>query len=522
MRPSSSFSSSPPRSGSIVRRVLGFALAPNMIFLVLACWVWAILSDAERTLSAEIARQVDQALLAKDMRQNVIQVQQFLSDVSATRGQDGLDDGFEHAAGQREVFLASLQRFQAANADAQAAQELEALRTSFDAYYRAGVTMAQAYVAGGPRQGNPMMDGFDADAGALQEQMDRFVNRNVEASSRAVDAMVEELSAVRLALLGASLLTGLALALTGLWLGRSIARPLQAAVSAVEQVADGRLHRPVTATTRDEIGVLMAAIDRMRVRLAGTVGAIRGSADAIQRSSEELASGSRDLSGRTESSAASLQQTSAGMQVLTERLQASTVEAREAGSLASSAADVARRGGALVDDVVQTMTEIEASSKRIEQIVGVIDGLAFQTNLLALNAAVEAARAGPQGRGFGVVANEVRTLAQRSASASHEIRGLIGGSAHHVQAGMQRVSEAGSTMQAIVGSAQRVQVVVQRIAQTAELEAGKTREVQVSLGRIDEATQQNSALVEQSSASAEQLREHAHRLNAAVAVFQLP
>jgi methyl-accepting chemotaxis protein len=311
------------------------------------------------------------------------------------------------------------------------------------------------------------------------------------------------------------------MALACLWLARSIEVPLKMAMHSVARVAAGDLHTAQAATTNDELGALLQSLEGMRCKLAHTIGSIRDSADTIRTASAEIASGNQDLSGRTERTAANLQQTSASMDLLTGKVRSSADAARQAGSLATSAGEVAQRGGVVVASVVSTMDEINGSSKKIADIIGVIDGIAFQTNILALNAAVEAARAGEQGRGFAVVAAEVRSLAQRSAQASREIRDLIGGSVDKVAAGIRQVAEAGSTMAEIVQSVQRVQDVVQHIATSAHEQTLSIGEVHESVGQIDTATQQNAALVEQSSAAADSLKDQATRLAEVVAAFRL-
>jgi methyl-accepting chemotaxis protein len=506
---------------AIHRRLFAVGMTPILAFLALACWVWLTLAGVQHDLSQSIHDKTTQALLAKEMQRNVVQVQQFLSDVSATRALDGLDDGFEDAAKQRQAFLDGLSQFERQRGDAAFATDLAAMRTSFENYYNAGVAMAKAYVAGGPAQGNPLMKPFDDASLALQAHVDGFVGRSTEALTREIDATVTELAMVKSAIAGVALVAGVLMAGACLWLARSIEAPLRSAMQAVARVADGDLHTAMVATTRDELGALLRSLEAMRRKLAGTIGSIRQSADTIRTASAEIASGNLDLSSRTEHTASNLQQTSASMELLTGKVRSSADAARQAGSLATSAAELAQRRGVVVASVVSTMDEINGSSKKISDIIGVIDGIAFQTNILALNAAVEAARAGEQGRGFAVVAAEVRSLAQRSAEASREIRALIGSSVDKVSAGIRLVAEAGSTMTEIVESVQRVQDVVDHITSSANEQTRSIGEVHESVGQIDQATQQNAALVEQSSAAAESLKDQATRLAEVVAAFRL-
>ena len=328
---------------------------------------------------------------------------------------------------------------------------------------------------------------------------------------------------------GRWLLWGVSLAMLGLgaavaWhIARSITVPLAAANELAERVADGNLMRSGQgmAARADEIGQLQTTLRRMRETLSQTIGRIRDSAESIGTASDEIASGNHDLSGRTEKAASSLEETASAMEQLTGTVQHSAASAGQANTLAVSAASVAQRGGDVVAQVVHTMDEINASSRRIADIIGVIDGIAFQTNILALNAAVEAARAGEQGRGFAVVASEVRSLAGRSADAAKEIKGLIGSSVERVEAGSRLVAEAGRTMDELVGAVQRVKDIMGEITTATAEQSDGIAQVNVAITQLDQVTQQNAALVEQSTAAAESLREQAATLNAAVGIFQV-
>jgi methyl-accepting chemotaxis protein len=266
---------------------------------------------------------------------------------------------------------------------------------------------------------------------------------------------------------------------------------------------------------------LLEAISAMQDRLRGLVGDIRQTANSIQVASDEVASGNLDLSQRTEQTSSSLQQAASSMDQLTGTVRQSADSARQDNQLASSAAEVAARGGTVVSQVVTTMDDINASSKKIADIISVIDGIAFQTNILALNAAVEAARAGEQGRGFAVVAGEVRSLAGRSAEAAKEIKSLIVASVEKVEGGSRLVADAGKTMKEIVGSVQRVSDIIGEITAASSEQSDGISQVSGSVSRLDQMTQQNSALVEQSAAAAESLKEQAHNLTQMVDAFRL-
>ena len=301
----------------------------------------------------------------------------------------------------------------------------------------------------------------------------------------------------------------------------SITGPIAQAAELAGSIADGDLTREVTVHGKDETAQLLGALQRMQLSLRSLVGQVHEASDSIRNASGEVASGNADLSQRTEQAASSLQQTASSMEQLTGTVRNSADSARQASQLAASAASVAQRGGTVVMQVVATMDEINASSKKIADIIGTIDGIAFQTNILALNAAVEAARAGEQGRGFAVVASEVRSLAQRSAEAAREIKALIGASVERVDAGSQLVHEAGSTMTEIMASVQRVTDIIGEISAAAGEQSSGIGQVNGAVTQLDQMTQQNAALVEQSAAAAESLREQAERLAGVVGTFKL-
>ena len=318
----------------------------------------------------------------------------------------------------------------------------------------------------------------------------------------------------------------MAVAVLGLTLGtallvRSICRPMDTLQAIAKRVGEGDLDVEIDLQRDDEIGAVNRSLAAMRDALRGIVGQVRQAAESIQVASAEVASGNIDLSQRTEQAASSLQQTASSLEQLTGNVRQSADAASQANQLAASASTVARRGGEVVAQVVSTMDEINGSSKRIADIIGTIDSIAFQTNILALNAAVEAARAGEQGRGFAVVASEVRNLAQRSAEAAREIKGLIVSSVEKVETGARQVQDAGSTMGEIVASVQRVTDIIGEISAAAAEQSSGIITVNGAVNQLDQMTQQNAALVEQSAAAAESLNEQAQRLSASMQVFRL-
>ncbi|MFC5479951.1 methyl-accepting chemotaxis protein [Massilia suwonensis] len=310
-------------------------------------------------------------------------------------------------------------------------------------------------------------------------------------------------------------------AVCAVWLTRSITRPVQAAVQLARRVAAGDLTSRREISSKDEIGALQDALADMNAKLLGLVTDIRGGSHAIATASSEIAAGNLDLSARTEQQAGSLEETASSMEELTSTVSQNAGNARQASMLATSASEVAGRGGVVVSQVVQTMAAINESSKKIADIVGVIDSIAFQTNILALNAAVEAARAGEQGRGFAVVASEVRNLAHRSAAAAKEIKVLIDDSVARVDDGARLVDQAGATMNDIVGSVKRVTDIIGEITAATDEQTAGIGQINEAINQMDQVTQQNAALVEQAAAASGAMHEQADQLLQAVSVFKL-
>ena len=333
---------------------------------------------------------------------------------------------------------------------------------------------------------------------------------------------VDSLAATMSGLIGVALVLALAVLIPLTYLSvRSITRSLAQARDLAERIAGGDLSRDTQALNHDEVGQLVTAMGRMQQSLRGLVRQVQDAAGNISTASSEIATGNHDLSQRTEQTAANLEEAASSMEMLTSTVQQSAQASRQASDFASSAAEVAARGGAVVSQVVSTMDQITTSSRKIADITGVIDSIAFQTNILALNAAVEAARAGEQGRGFAVVASEVRSLAQRSAGAAKEIKELIGSSVERVEDGSRLVSQAGQTMTEIVGSVRRVSGIIHEITASAAEQSDNIGHISQSVTQLDQMTQQNAALVEQSTAASESLREQALQLTRAVSQFKL-
>ena len=402
-----------------------------------------------------------------------------------------VDEALQEHATLGASYLAALQKYDSANADS--AHVVDALVKGMD---RPPTKKIDDIVDFIQAQSSTMMKATSAQQAASQRQ-------------------------ATLGLAGVLVLTIVVGALLMAWLVRSITGPLTDAVNIARVVASGDLSTHIVTGGSDEIGMLMQSLKQMHDRLADIVGKVRVGTDAINFAAAEIAQGNQDLSARTEEQASSLEETAASMEQLTGTVRENGNNASQASTLAGAAQGVALRGGAAMAQVTATMSAINAASTRIVDIIGVIDGIAFQTNILALNAAVEAARAGEQGRGFAVVASEVRNLAQRSAAAAKEIKELIGASVGQVEAGSRMVGAAGSTMQEVVDSVQRVTAIVADIAVASGAQNAGISQINDAIAQMDSVTQQNAALVEQAAAAAEAMQQQAMRLADAVSIFKL-
>ncbi len=356
--------------------------------------------------------------------------------------------------------------------------------------------------------------------GLYMKELDNYVAMRQQDMNDAVKEM-DDASSRALALSIVSIIVIVIFtAVTAIVLTRSITRPLETSVAHAHTVASGDLSHRIDTSRHDELGDLMRSLDAMTQSLSGIVSSVREGTQSINVASSEIATGNQDLSNRTEQQASNLEQTAASMEQLTATVKQSAESARQATQLAIGATEVARKGGTVVERVVTTMTAIDQQSKKIADIIGVIDGIAFQTNILALNAAVEAARAGEQGRGFAVVAGEVRALAQRSASAAREIKTLITESVTRVTEGTSLVHDAGATMNEIVTAVQRVNDLIVEISSATQEQSSGIGQINQAVSHLDEMTQQNAALVEQSTAAARSLSDQAQRLTDMVSRFR--
>jgi len=366
---------------------------------------------------------------------------------------------------------------------------------------------------------------YQGDMSRLQDAyyvlVDKMVDYQAGEMANDVAAATSEARHAKIQMIVLAVCAALLAITTGAFITRTITTPIRRAVILAEAVAQGDLTHRLHVTSRDEVGQLQTAFQHMVENLHSVVAQVRKGTDTITRASHEVANGNLDLSSRTEQQASSLEQSASAMEQLTVTVKQNADNAHEASRLASNASTVAAKGGDAVDEVIHTMSSINASSRKIVDIIGVIDSIAFQTNILALNAAVEAARAGEQGRGFAVVAGEVRSLAQRSAAAAKEIKALIEDSVSHVDTGTDKVQEAGQIIREVVSSIQHVTGIVSEISASSREQSDGIEQINQAIAQMDKNTQENVALVEESATVAQSLQEQADQLADMVSAFKL-
>jgi methyl-accepting chemotaxis protein len=462
-------------------------------------------------------------LLADAMDLSRSEVQQFLTDVSATHD----PAGYKEAQVAADSFAKGIARFREVyKSDPKTLEELARIEKDFGDFYLLGKAMAQTYIDQGLEAGNALMKGkdgkpgFDQASESIGKSLGGFRERQISLATKNSEEAILDAQRTRTTMWGCSI-AALVLSLF-FWrmISRAVTLPLANAVQITRAVASGDLSQPIAVTSTNETGQLMQSLNDMQKQLITIVRDVLQGAEHVSTASSGIASSDHDLSDRTGTQAASIEQTTAAVHELSDRIQHNAHNAQRANQLAQHATGVAEKGGDVVSQVVGTMRGINESSRRIADIIQVIDGIAFQTNILALNAAVEAARAGEQGRGFAVVASEVRSLAGRSAEAAREIKELISASVERVEQGTLLVDQAGSTMNNVVSSIREVTSIMGEISRESAEQAMGVSQLGDAIALMDQMTQQNANLVEKMADAANDLNLQAAALVRTVSVFR--
>ncbi|RSZ56744.1 HAMP domain-containing protein [Massilia atriviolacea] len=501
-------------------------LAPGLVLILLmlvaaGAWYGMVRQNAslEKMVQVHATRQKAAADVAGDAKHAHANIYQLLAWINGSFAQSRVD-ALANDIGKKHGAIAGQLGALARMSDPSAKKLIDASATALGAYRKSVVEtiemaqMDQSIATNSMQKAEKEFVALSASLGQLATMEKTLAERAYADAREEFRALVGAMAVLVLLSIGLSLLATMLVR-------RGMLADIRAIAGVVGELSNGRLTVGAPNRGRDEIADTSRALDQTIGTLNQTLRSVLSSVQSIDTASHEIATGNMDLSNRTEMQAGSLQQTASAMETLTLAVKENASNARRANDLAASAATLAANGGKAVDRAVTTMAQIKASSAKIVDIIGVIDGISFQTNILALNAAVEAARAGEQGRGFAVVAAEVRTLAQRSAAAAKEIKGLIADSVAIIDGGSASVNQAGSSMGDIVASVKQVNDIIERISLASSEQADGIAEVNMAVGQMDAMTQQNAALVEEAAAAAESLHEQTVKLSKAVSIFQI-
>ncbi len=508
---------------SIRHKMLAFSLAGlAFVLLVGGIGYFTVGMLAESTHHLKISGDAAKSHMEADMMHDALRGDALSAMLAGTRKEAAQQRVVEgELAEHTKQFRESIEALNGLHINDEVTAAVTKIRPKLDAYTSAAADVTRLAFSDLPAA-EAQLPGFTKAFSALEDEMEALGELITKHAQESEEESVAMAATARTTMLVTVVVAGVLLLLIGMVTSRSIVGPLDRAVAVTRRVASGDLSSRIVVTGAGETAALLASLQSMNGSLLELVTTVRNSCVNIATGSSEIASGSADLSHRTEEQASSLEETAASMEQLTATVRQNADTARQASEMAGSASSAASDGGAVMERVIATMAEISNSSHKIVDIIGVIDGIAFQTNILALNAAVEAARAGEQGRGFAVVASEVRALAQRSAGAAREIKTLIHDSVGKIDSGTSLVGDAGQSMRELVAKVQRVSVLINEISAASGEQTTGLDQVGSAVSTLDQVTQQNAALVEESSAAAESLRLQAAELERVVGQFKLP
>ncbi|MCF8157723.1 MAG: chemotaxis protein [Rhodoferax sp.] len=513
-----------------VRWQLGVGFSSVVTFFVATLLtIGFLLADLTRSVGEVNEISLPLVLAVDEMDLSRSEVQQFLTDVSATHDPAGYKDAEESAKRFHDAIDKFKQHYSAVNDQAKLG-EMASIESHFNAFYDLGKKMAAAYIKDGMEAGNALMKGsdkvpgFDSASEVLEKQLTTFRKEQIERAKQASSIAYSSANSIQHTMLVGGILVSLLAAAISAVIVHALMVQLggepKLAAQLTQSIGAGDLSFQIPLRSGDTSS-LMAQLQAMQSSLTRVVGSVRQEAEGVATASTEIAQGNHDLSARTENQASALEEIASSMQELISSVKKNAESANQADKLSHNAVEVAVAGGAVVDEVVETMRHINDSSGKIFDIISVIDGIAFQTNILALNAAVEAARAGEQGRGFAVVASEVRSLAGRSAEAAKEVKNLITNSVDRVEEGNVLVARAGLTMKEVIGSIQRVTDFMDHITSNSSEQSDSVSQIGQAVNQMEQVTQQNAALVEEMAAAASSLRSQSDSLVGTVSVFKV-